>query len=70
MEGIALAALDAQISIHYGNIRAELERIGKPIGANDCWIAAQGRAQGAVVVTDNTSKFARVSGLVVDNWLD
>lgn len=69
VKGIPLAALDAQTSLHYGNIRAELERIGKPIGANDYWIAAQGRAHGAVVVTDNTGEFARVPGLVVENWL-
>ena len=70
VEGMPLAMLDAQTSLHYGSIRAELERIGKPIGANDYWIAAQGRAHGAVVVTDNTGEFARVSGLVVENWLD
>lgn len=70
VEGIPLAALDARTSRHYGEIRAELERIGKPIGANDYWIAAQGRAHGAVVVTDNMGEFSRVSGLVIENWLD
>ncbi len=70
VEGIPLAALDAQTSRHYGEIRADLERIGKPIGANDYWIAAQGRALGAVVVTDNTGEFDRVSGLAIENWLD
>ena len=69
MEGIQLAALDAETSRHYGEIRAEFERIGKPIGANDYWIAAQGRAHGAVVVTDNTGEFSRVSGLMIENWL-
>lgn len=67
--GIELVALDAEVSRHYGAIRAELERRGTPIGANDYWIAAQGRAYGAVVVTDNTSEFSRVSGLVIENWL-
>ena len=70
VEGIQLAVLDAETSRHYGEIRAELERVGKPIGANDCWIAAQGRAHGAVVVTDNTGEFSRVPGLVIENWLD
>lgn len=68
-EGIQLAALDAETSYHYGVIRAELERTGTPIGANDYWIAAQGRALGAVVVTDNTGEFSRVPGLVIENWL-
>jgi tRNA(fMet)-specific endonuclease VapC len=69
VEGIQLVMLDAETSRHYGVIRAELERRGKPIGANDTWIAAQGRALGAVVVTDNTSEFSRVPGLVIENWL-
>jgi len=69
VEGIQLAVLDAETSRHYGQIRAELERLGKPIGANDYWIAAQGRALGAVVVTDNTGEFSRVSGLQIENWL-
>ena len=70
VEGIQLVMLDAETSLHYGVIRAELERQGKPIGANDFWIAAQGRALGAVVVTDNTSEFSRVPGLVIENWLE
>ena len=69
VEGIQMALLDGETSRHYGAIRAELERQGKPIGANDYWIAAQGRALGAVVVTDNTSEFSRVPGLVIENWL-
>jgi tRNA(fMet)-specific endonuclease VapC len=67
--GIQLAVLDAETSHHYGAIRAELERRGTPIGANDYWIAAQGRAHGAVVVTNNTSEFSRVPGLEIENWL-
>ncbi len=70
VEGIQLVMLDAETSQHYGAIRAELERQGKPIDANDTWIAAQGRALGAVVVTDNTSEFSHVPGLVIENWLE
>lgn len=69
-EGIQMALLDGETSHHYGAIRAELERQGKPISANDYWIAAQGRALGAVVVTDNTGEFSRVPGLVIENWLE
>ena len=69
VEGIQLAALDAETSRHYGEIRAQLERAGTPIGANDYWVAAQGKALGAVVVTDNTGEFSRVPGLVIENWL-
>jgi tRNA(fMet)-specific endonuclease VapC len=69
VEGIPVSPLDAEASRHYGRIRAELERNGMPIGANDLWIAAQALALGAVAVTDNVGEFSRVSGLVVENWL-
>ena len=69
VDSLQLTPVDAEASRHYGAIRAELERLGMPIGANDCWIAAQARALGAIVVTDNMGEFKRVSGLVVENWL-
>lgn len=53
----------------YAGIRTRLERKGKPIGGNDLLIAAQAVALGYTVVTDNESKFARVDGLVLENWL-
>ena len=52
----------------YGEIRAELERIGRPIGHNDLLIAAQARASGAILVTNNVGEFSRVPGLTVENW--
>ena len=65
---LELVALDDRVSRHDAAIRADLERKGTPIGANDDWIAAQGLALGAVVVTDNEYEINRVSGLLVDNW--
>lgn len=53
----------------YGRIRAHLERQGKPIGANDFWIAAQALSVGATLVTDNQKEFRRVEGLSLANWL-
>lgn len=66
---LPLAALDAETSRHYGDLRAALESRGMPISANDCWIAAQARALGAVLVTDNVGEFSRVPELTVENWL-
>ena len=66
---IPLSMIDAEVSRCYGRIRAELERQGTPIGANDTWIAAQAQALTAVMVTDNVGEFSRVSGLAVENWL-
>lgn len=70
IEGIPLSPLDDETSRHYGRIRGQLERSGTPIGANDFWIAAQALALGAVAVTDNVGEFSRVSGLMIENWLE
>jgi tRNA(fMet)-specific endonuclease VapC len=54
---------------YYGRLRAELERRGTPIGANDMLIAAHALAIGATLVTDNVREFERVDGLEIVNWL-
>ncbi|WP_303902205.1 type II toxin-antitoxin system tRNA(fMet)-specific endonuclease VapC [Thiohalomonas denitrificans] len=52
----------------YGEIRAELERVGRIIGGNDMLIASHARYLGATLVTYNGRKFERVTGLAVENW--
>jgi tRNA(fMet)-specific endonuclease VapC len=53
----------------YGQLRAQLEAAGTPIGGNDMLIAAHALSSGCSVVTDNEREFARISGLNVVNWL-
>ncbi len=53
----------------YGRLRAELERRGTPMGANDMLIAAHALAVDATLVTDNIREFERVDGLKLVNWL-
>jgi tRNA(fMet)-specific endonuclease VapC len=55
---------------HYGSIRSELERRGQPIGVNDLHIAAHARSEGLVLVTNNLKEFDRVSGLLLENWVN
>ncbi|NJM13681.1 MAG: type II toxin-antitoxin system VapC family toxin [Synechococcaceae cyanobacterium SM1_2_3] len=54
---------------HFGDIRATLTNIGKPIGPYDLQIAAIARAQSLILVTHNTREFARVPGLILEDWL-
>lgn len=54
---------------HYGEIRAFLSKIGKPIGANDFLIAAIALAHDLTVVTHNTREFERVPNLKLEDWL-
>ena len=51
-----------------GKIRAELERQGTRIGEYDTLIAGQAFARNLILVTANTSEFARVNGLLVEDW--
>jgi tRNA(fMet)-specific endonuclease VapC len=59
----------AKASAHYGSIRSALEKAGQSIGVNDLHIAAHARSEGLVVVTNNVSEFARVPGLMMENWV-
>jgi tRNA(fMet)-specific endonuclease VapC len=53
----------------YGELRAALERRGRPIGPNDMLIAAHALALGCTIVTADVDEFSRVKGLPVENWL-
>ena len=62
-------SLEAPADAAYGLIRTRLEQGGRPIGSNDLLIAAQAIALGYTIVTDNEGEFARVDGLLRENWL-
>jgi tRNA(fMet)-specific endonuclease VapC len=66
---LVVLPMDQPVDRHYAEIRADLARIGKPIGSNDLFIAAHARAVGLTLVTDNVEEFSRVPGLAVENWL-
>ena len=53
----------------YGDLRADLERRGTPIGSLDTMIAAHAVSQQAMLVTNNTRQFSKVPGLQLDNWV-
>lgn len=50
-------------------IRTGLARLGTPIGNNDAAIAGHALATGCVLVTNSTREFARVPGLVLEDWM-
>lgn len=57
-----------QDAVLFGQLRALLSSSGKPIGAYDVMIAAQGLAGKYHVVTHNTGEFARIPGLILEDW--
>jgi tRNA(fMet)-specific endonuclease VapC len=66
--GIDVLPFEIEDAVHAGDIRAQLESTGTPIGHYDYLIAAQARRRGAALVTLNAREFERVPGLLVVNW--
>lgn len=56
---------DAEVA---GAIRAQLESVGKPVGAYDLLIAGQARRRDFTLVTANVREFARIDGLTWQDW--
>ena len=61
---------DTKAAYHFGQIRAALYAKGQPIGPYDMMIAGHARAYGLIVVTNNVNEFARVPGLLIENWIE
>ncbi len=65
---ISVIPFDADDAATAGEVRAALEKTGKPIGPYDLLIAAQALRLRATLVTANVSEFERVRGLVWQDW--
>ena len=61
-------SFDDRCAEEYGQIKAMLAAQGNLIGPNDLMIAAIARAHDAVLVTNNTGEFSRVTGLRLQDW--
>jgi tRNA(fMet)-specific endonuclease VapC len=54
---------------HYGQLRAELERAGHPVGLHDIMIGGHARSEGLTLVSNNLREFQRMAGLRLENWV-
>ncbi|SLM31658.1 tRNA(fMet)-specific endonuclease VapC [Desulfamplus magnetovallimortis] len=61
-------SFDDNAAEKYGNIRAQLEKNGTPIGPNDLMISAIALSQNLILITHNVREFERVEGLVLEDW--
>ncbi len=52
----------------FGEIRADLNKKGMPIGAYDLQIAAIALANNLILITHNTKEFSRISNLRIEDW--
>lgn len=65
---LAILDLDREDARTAGEIRADLARLGSPIGPYDVLIAGQAKARGLTLVTNNVGEFSRVAGLRIEDW--
>ena len=66
---LVMAEFDAEAAFAYGQLRADLEAQGTPIGSLDTLIAGHAVSLGVTVVTNNEKEFSRVPKLNVENWV-
>jgi len=66
---LEVAPFGGHASEHFGQLRAELYRTGKPIGPYNMMIAGHARSMGLILVTNNIKEFERVPGLRIENWV-
>ena len=59
---------DDEAALIFGQIRAQLNRRGTPIGAYDLQIAAIALAHNLTLITHNTAEFSRVDSLQLEDW--
>lgn len=65
---IEIVPFDDEDAAAAGDLRAALQTAGTSIGPYDLLIAAQALRNGTTLVTANVSEFARVSGLIWQDW--
>ncbi len=64
-----ITSFDDEAAIHYGSIRANLEKKGTPIGSLDMMIAAHAQCLNSILVTNNKKEFSRVPNLKIEDWV-
>jgi tRNA(fMet)-specific endonuclease VapC len=66
---LTIAPFDTGCIWAYAKLRAQLEKLGQPIGSLETMIAAQALALDLTLVTNNQKEFSRVPGLRLENWV-
>ncbi len=70
LAGFTIKPWPVEATHHYARLRADLQRVGQPIGGMDMLIAAHALAEDCALVTNNAREFHRVPGLAVEEWAD
>jgi len=65
---LEIADFDEKAAESYGNVRASLEKEGKPVGAMDMLIGAHALSLGVTLITNNTREFKQIRHLKIADW--
>ena len=65
---LEFTAFDEGAAMRYGDVRASLERCGRPIGPLDTLIGSHAHALDVILVTHNSREFSRIEGLRLEDW--
>ena len=61
-------AADVDVAQRAGDITAQLERRGVPVGTEDVFLGATALQHNLILASGNTRHFSRIPGLRVENW--
>ena len=64
-----ILAIESDVALEWGDLVAERERSGRPIGAMDAFIAATARVHDLEVVTRNARDFEGSVRAIVNPWI-
>ena len=67
---VTVIPLCKEIATISASIRANLHKLGKPIGYYDILIGATAGHYNLIMVTSNTAEFNRIEKLKIQNWRD
>lgn len=68
LASISVLPFDEDAAVRSGVLKAAMEAQGTPVPVSDLLIAAQALVVNRTLVTNNTKDFARIPGLVLEDW--
>ncbi|MTJ23967.1 type II toxin-antitoxin system VapC family toxin, partial [Dolichospermum sp. UHCC 0352] len=69
IQDIEVIHLDNNAVKKFGELKAELRKIGQPVADFDLLIASVAITRNYILVTNNTRHYSRISELKLDNWI-
>jgi tRNA(fMet)-specific endonuclease VapC len=69
IENITVISLDQNSLKRFGELKAELRKIGQPVADFDLLIASVALTKNYILVTNNTRHYSRISELQLENWI-